>query len=317
MSNILHIFDASAYIYAGAYYQRLMTRGVYNSGTGPFESKTLNVSGISNLLNVLVEYSPDKYDLAFCFDRPPTFKNSLYKEIYPTESYKGYRRRTGDADIPTQKKLSEEILTMMGLNVFSRDDYEADDLVATLATNYKSSYDHIYVHANDADMYYLVDKNVSIMNPKSKKIISLENYRDEVDNEYELDYNTVMLWKIIRGDKSDNIPALPNDIARDILRIPVENYPDLGYLPRLKELIAKYSGGNELALKQFELIAPVIFPNDEVFISEVNFKRNILSYYGEEFGNKYFKNRGGVCVDSELEAVIDRYVNAKYEAKEV
>jgi 5'-3' exonuclease len=81
---------------------------------------------------------------------------------------------------------------------------EADDLIAyycQIATDEK-----ITIFSSDKDLTQLISKNVSIYSPSAKQ---LYNFGDKIKlKEHEIPHNNILVYKILAGDKSDNIDGI-------------------------------------------------------------------------------------------------------------
>lgn len=135
-----------------------------------------------------------------CFD----FGKSYYRMNLLGE-YKGTRKKPED-EVELKRyeeffevlnrlpeELDEEVLKFRGI--------EADDLLAYLAQNVSPRYNHTWIISSDKDLIQLVDYNISIFNIFSRKEITLESIKTDL----ELSPSEFMLSRIIEGDKSDNI----------------------------------------------------------------------------------------------------------------
>lgn len=128
-------------------------------------------------------------------------------------------------------EATQNILNQAGVITLKRDNYEADDLVFAALVRAKEQFPDspIYIITNDWDLSPLCDDQVSVYirsnkqtyNEKGPRItkyveVTPESYQylaqdtTQFKNNY-VPYNTVLLWKLLRGDKSDKIPGLMNE----------------------------------------------------------------------------------------------------------
>lgn len=138
-----------------------------------------------------------------CFD----FGKSYYRASL-LEDYKGTRKKAEtEEEIEHAEKffavlnrlpdeLDEEVLKFRGI--------EADDTIAYLTQNLSQRYEHTWIISSDKDIIQLVDDNISIFNIFSRKEITKQYLKDEL----ELTPSEFMLSRIIEGDKGDNIVGI-------------------------------------------------------------------------------------------------------------
>lgn len=126
--------------------------------------------------------------------------------------------------------ITMNLLMQGGVCCLKADGYEADDLIKAAVDKAKVIYPHlpIDVITGDADLVPLVDDQVSVFLSSRKttwaetKELEKRNYMQLTPNSYQaymeglsnyktisVPYNTVLLAKLLRGDKSDDIPAYP------------------------------------------------------------------------------------------------------------
>jgi 5'-3' exonuclease (including N-terminal domain of PolI) len=186
----LFIVDGNSYCYR-AYYAIMNLNTADGRPTGA-------VYGFVTMLNKLrAEAAPDY--LAVCFDlKGPTLRHEKYAE------YKINRKPMPD-DLREQMKTIKEVVDAYGIPIFELTGYEADDIIATLATRFKTAVD-VYVVSNDKDMLQLVDKYVKIYNPQKDNAIVDEK---KVLLRYNVNPSQITDLLALTGDSSDNIPGVP------------------------------------------------------------------------------------------------------------
>ncbi len=155
----------------------------------------------SMLINLWRDHSPDKIIVAF--DRPePTFRHKMV----PT--YKGTRESAPDI-LRQQMGLVREVLEALGIPTVDIAGYEADDIVATLATQARDADDDAIVVTGDRDAYQLVE------DPHIKVLYNMRGVSDYAlfdeagilkrTGVRPVDY---VAYAALRGDKSDNLPGV-------------------------------------------------------------------------------------------------------------
>jgi DNA polymerase-1 len=152
------------------------------------------------LINVLRDERPTH--VAVAFDRSePTFRHEQYVE------YKANRRET-PGDFRSQLSLIFEVLDALGVAHLSVAGYEADDLIATLATQGAPDMDVLIV-TGDRDAFQLVTDKVTVLYTR-RGISDMVRYTPEaVLEKYGLTPAQYPDFAAVRGDPSDNLPSIP------------------------------------------------------------------------------------------------------------
>lgn len=161
-----------------------------------YEEK-FNTSAMYGLLRLFNQFELDT-NVIFCFDSV----YNLRKEI--DKNYKGNRVKQGN-EYYDQVNTVFKILEKSNFTVLMEEGLEADDLINTVVLNNKDDYDHIGVLTNDRDLTHLVDDNVYWLNCiRSRGDIHKGNYEEMLG----IPYNTIILYKTLVGDSSDNIKGV-------------------------------------------------------------------------------------------------------------
>ena len=171
------------------------------------------VYGFTTMLTRLLESEQPDY-IAVAFDPPkPSFRVRI------DESYKAQREKT-PPELSEQVERTREILKAMKIPVFEVDDFEADDVIGTLADQFAEEGREVTVVSGDADLLQLIGDRVTVMLTK-KGITQMESYDHELLKEkYGLAPEQVIDFKALKGDSSDNIPGVPgigDKTARSLL----------------------------------------------------------------------------------------------------
>lgn len=160
------------------------------------------IFGFSNMLTKLMaEQQPDLMVLAFDKSRH-TFRTERYAD------YKGTRDKTPE-ELLSQFPLLREFAANMGIPFLEKDNYEADDIIGTLATQAAAKGYDVRVITGDRDALQLVRPNLRVLLTK-KGISEIKDY-DTVAFEEEYGFEPLKLidLKGLMGDTSDNIPGVP------------------------------------------------------------------------------------------------------------
>ena len=170
--------------------------------TSPTGEYTNAIFGFANMfLKLWEELKPD--ELVIAFDKS---RHTFRTELYP--AYKGTRDKTPD-ELKSQIPLLEEFAGALGVTFLERDNYEADDIIGTLATQAAAAGYDASVVTGDRDALQLVRPNLRVLMTK-KGISDLKEY-DEVafTEEYQMEPIKLIDLKGLMGDTSDNIPGVP------------------------------------------------------------------------------------------------------------
>ncbi|MEM9609285.1 MAG: DNA polymerase I [Actinomycetota bacterium] len=156
----------------------------------------------SMLINLIRDHHPDRIVVAF--DRPePTFRH----EAVPT--YKGNRDETPDLLTP-QFGLVREVIDVLRIPTVEVVGYEADDILATLATTARDRGEDAIVVTGDRDTYQLVeDPHIKVL--YNRRGVSDYALYDEAGILERTGVTPEMYpqYAALRGDPSDNLPGVP------------------------------------------------------------------------------------------------------------
>ncbi len=169
------------------------------------------------------------HDIVAVFDgKKPSFR----KEIYP--EYKSNRQKMPEA-------LSEQIeslatgLPKFGCPVLRMEDFEADDIIASLVNAY-SSREEILIVTRDKDIAQLVRKGVSLIYPdKYGKWDLIDEKRVKV--KFGVEPSKIKDYLLLTGDSSDNIPGVPGVGPKTAVKLLQES----GGIDNLIENPSKYA----------------------------------------------------------------------------
>ncbi|MBS3908801.1 MAG: DNA polymerase I [Actinobacteria bacterium] len=155
----------------------------------------------SMLMKLLKDEKPDVVIVAF--DRAaPTFRHEQF------EDYKAHREPTPD-DLISQFPLVKDVLGALNIPIYELDGFEADDILATLASRAEAEDDDVLVVTGDRDAFQLVDDHIKIMTTR-KGISDIVIYdRAKVIERYGVTPERVPDYLALKGDASDNIPGVP------------------------------------------------------------------------------------------------------------
>ncbi|NUK43907.1 DNA polymerase I [Streptomyces lunaelactis] len=155
----------------------------------------------SMLANTLRDESPTHFAVAFDVSRK-TWRSQDFPE------YKANRSKSPD-EFKGQVELIGELLDTMNAERFAVDGFEADDIIATLATQAEAAGFDVLIVTGDRDSFQLVSEHTTVLYP-TKGVSELTRFTPEkVQEKYGLTPQQYPDFAALRGDPSDNLPGIP------------------------------------------------------------------------------------------------------------
>ncbi|MFF4363419.1 DNA polymerase I [Streptomyces sp. NPDC001604] len=155
----------------------------------------------SMLANTLRDEEPTHFAVAFDVSRK-TWRSEEFTE------YKANRSKTPD-EFKGQVELIGELLDAMNASRFAVDGFEADDVIATLATQAEAEGFEVLIVTGDRDSFQLVSEHTTVLYP-TKGVSELTRFTPEkVFEKYGLTPAQYPDFAALRGDPSDNLPGIP------------------------------------------------------------------------------------------------------------
>ena len=156
---------------------------------------------ISMLLNLLEGEKPTHLAVAFDISGP-SFRAIEYPE------YKGNRGETPE-EFYGQTELLEEAMKAMNITTLTKKDYEADDILASMADQAAAAGYKVLVVSGDRDTFQLIGDNTTILYP-IKGVMNLARMNDEaVVERYGIHAKQYPDLAALVGETSDNLPGIP------------------------------------------------------------------------------------------------------------
>ncbi|MCR4261210.1 MAG: hypothetical protein NUV96_02690 [Candidatus Colwellbacteria bacterium] len=170
--------------------------------TGPKGQPTGALYGLASVLIKLFKEDTPRYAVA-AFDRKePTFRKKQY------DAYKGTRPPTPD-NLIEQLKEAPKLLRCFGVYPIDAIGYEADDLIATLATKFASEQVEVEIMSGDLDILQVVEDGRIFAKIPKKGITETAIYKEhEVKERFGVSPSLLADYKGLAGDASDNIPGV-------------------------------------------------------------------------------------------------------------
>ena len=253
------------------------------------------VYGFLNILFRTIEEEKPQY-LTVAFDlKAPTFRHRMF------EAYKGTRKPMPE-ELREQVPLIKEVLTAMGVNIVTKEGYEADDILGTLAKKSEAAGMDATILSGDRDLLQLATEKIMIRLPKTVKgKTTIEDYHaQQVIEKYQVTPLQIIELKALMGDSADNIPGIPGVGEKTATKIIVE-YGSIEnaheHLEELKPNRARESMREHYDMAQMSKALATICTD-----SPVEF-----SYEDAKLGNLYTKEAFLLCRQLEFKNLLGRF----------
>jgi DNA polymerase-1 len=191
----LHLIDGSAFIFRAYHALPPLTR----------KSDGLPVGAVAGFCNMLQRYvegnnGPDApTHVAVIFDHSgKSFRNQMY------DKYKANRPPTPE-DLVPQFPLTRDATRAFNISCKEVEGFEADDIIATLATQARNAGGSCTIISSDKDMMQLVGGGVSMLDAMKNKLID----REGVVEKFGVYPERVVDVQALAGDSADNVPGAP------------------------------------------------------------------------------------------------------------
>lgn len=156
---------------------------------------------ISMFLGLLKKENPTHVAVAFDISRF-SFRTRIYPE------YKATRGET-PSEFIGQVPLLQEALAAMGVVTLTKEDYEADDILATLAHQGGERGFDVLVVSGDRDTFQLVTDRVTVLYPSARGVSELKRYTPEaVEERYGIPPHKYPDIAALVGETSDNLVGI-------------------------------------------------------------------------------------------------------------
>uniref|UniRef100_UPI00262D1CA7 5'-3' exonuclease H3TH domain-containing protein n=1 Tax=Gryllotalpicola sp. TaxID=1932787 RepID=UPI00262D1CA7 len=157
---------------------------------------------LAMLLNLIKNERPTHIGVAFDISRY-SFRTREYPE------YKGTRGETPE-EFKGQVPLLEEALDAMGIPWLVKEDFEADDILATLSHQGAEQGFDVRLVSGDRDTIQLIRPGVTLLYPNTQGVTELKRYdREAVIEKYGVEPSQYPEMAALVGETSDNLPGIP------------------------------------------------------------------------------------------------------------
>lgn len=188
----LHVIDGTYELFRAHFSKRPDHRGPKG------EARKAVVGLASSMLTLLQDPAEQVTHVAAAFDRPiRSFRNTLFE---------GYKTEEGvDPELLAQMEPAEEATRALGITVWSMDELEADDAMATAAARFSEEVEQVRLLSPDKDMLQCV---------RGERVVRVDRLRSTVMDEASLRASrglgpeSIPDYLGLVGDTADGIPGL-------------------------------------------------------------------------------------------------------------
>lgn len=219
-----------------------------------------------NLRPLVEMFAPSKIFLVS--EGHPKHRYELYAEYKANRLVKSASKQETFDKFHVNKKEIIRLCKYLPVTLCKAENYEADDVIATLVNNLKD--ENVIVISNDTDYIQLLQmgyKKLKIYNPMKKSFQQAPEYH-------------YLGWKSLRGDPSDNIPAIMSDAKAEKL---IKSAVQFRQWMQVEENRSKFSINRKLI--EFAMV-----PENEILIEEGEKKFPLLRGEFEKMDFKSFMN---------------------------
>lgn len=286
MKKIL-LIDGSSLIFRAFYAIRNLTTkdGVFVNGVYGFLNMYYKALELINPTHIFVAFDKGS----------KTFRHNEFAD------YKGTRDNAPN-EITYQFGILKDLLSSMNVNYLELDEYEADDIIGTIAKLAQKEGFEVDIFTGDRDYLQLVDDNILVyLTKKGISEIKLMN-TESILEEYDLSPKQLIDVKALQGDSSDNIPGVKGVGEKTALKL-IQEYGNLENLyenidnlkGKLKENLVNEKDKAYLSryLGEIFLRVPIERNIEDFEIKDVNYNEYLKKLEKLEFNsiiNKHFKD---------------------------
>lgn len=157
------------------------------------------VYGFLNMINKIIQEEAPEY-MIVAFDKGKTFRHEQY------DWYKAGRKET-PKDLLDQFPIAKEFLDYLGIFHYEIDNYEADDIIGTVAKKIDHNNEFVgTIVSSDKDLLQLISPKVVVKLLKQTGHILMN--MDTFHETYGIEPVNMVDLKALMGDSSDNIPGV-------------------------------------------------------------------------------------------------------------
>ena len=204
--------------------------------------------------------------------------NRQYKDLMNDEDERASMKR--------QFVWLNEMLDVLPLTTMIYDGVEADDIMAYISTKLLKEGEQSVIMSTDKDFLQLVDDDTIVWSPTKKKIYNTELVKEE----FGIESKNLLLYRVLDGDKSDNIPGVYGCGIKTV----VKRFPELTEDIKLSvdDLLSLSETKNKEKKGKIKIYNDIIEAKDQILLNRQlmqlddvdisgNIKMNVLDRFNE------------------------------------
>ena len=239
-------------------------------------SKGLNTSAVFGFTNTLLEVIKKQ---------KPSHIAVVFDTKHPTERHDEYPQYKANREAMPEG-LSEslpyifKLLESLNIQVLSKDGYEADDIIGTIAKSEEKKGFQVYMMTSDKDFAQLVSDNIFMYRPATKwEATSIWGISEVLEKFQVQKINQVIDFLAMMGDSADNIPGIPGVGKKTAQKFIKEFGSVEGLLDNLSQikgkLKEKIESSKDLALLCKKLVTintsvPILYDTESMKLIDFN-----------------------------------------------
>ena len=275
------------------------------------------IYGFVNMIQHILQ-TPDMTNIFVAFD-----KGKKTKRHQEYSDYKGGRKPTPE-EFLMQIPYIKEYLDVLGIKHLELDDYEADDIVGSMAMLAKDHFDEVMVISGDKDLLQLAKGNIHVYLTK-KGITTLECYTEENFKELMgIESSQMTDYKGLIGDSSDNLPGISGIGPKTAIKL-LNQY---GTLENIIDNVDNISGKmqstimaeKDIALRSKKLATLFVdvalpYTVEDTFYHEPS-KVELRKFYEKVDFTSFIKKLGDIQ-EPEEDVVVKKNIDVKYHYNDI
>lgn len=241
----LSIVDASSYLFRSYY--------AIGKMLSPAGRSTQALFGFSRFLTKLAQESY----VVIVYDS----QNNKESRLALYQGYKSHRQSAPE-DLPWQIELSKQVCQAYGIPLLTVDGVEADDTIASIATQTEPLFDEIWIYSSDKDLAQCVTEKTFLIQPFApyRKLDPKEVYA-----QFGVHPKQIPDFLALVGDSSDGIPGIAG----------------IGKV-RAATLLAKHPLVEEIPLSEEERTAALLYKKLTLLSTEIAIPKERADYAVKE-----------------------------------
>lgn len=258
---------------------------------------------VHNMLeNVLEKEQPTHVLVAFDAGKT-TFRHSFY------DDYKAGRAKT-PSEFKEQMPYLRDLIEGLGMKHYELENYEADDIIGTLATHVDPEKFDVVVLSGDKDLTQLASDNIRV-DVTVKGVSEIESYTPEhILEKYGLEPHQIIDMKGLAGDQSDNIPGVTKIGEKTAIKLLKEFGTVEGVYENVEDMKKSKMKENLINEKEIAFMSKRLATIDtnspiEVKVEDLDFKGKnlevLIPFYKEMDFNSFLGKLNSSFVESEVE----------------